>query len=90
MEYNELRLKIREYPIGTVFDIRWDRGNGDLEEHFVYFGDDDKEIPILKSYGEGRSLNNYGRVVRFDISSESFVIRNVVVDASKSLEYLDD
>jgi len=90
MEYEEIVRKLEDYPVGTVLNITWDRGNGKLSADYVYFGRNDEGAPILKRHEKGRTLENYVNVVSFDISNPDFDVIGVNVIAHKSIELIGD
>lgn len=91
MEYEELVRKLEDCSIGTVMNITWDRGNGELSRDYVYFGKEDGQ-PILKRYDKSRkSLEEYShRDANFDISNPALNITDVRVIPHKSVEPIDD
>lgn len=89
MDLGELTEELGSYPRGTVINLRWDRGNGELSKDHVYLGRDPNGIPILKLYREDReNVVSYGDDVSFEISNPEIQIIDFSVFPSKS--YLVD
>ena len=88
MEYEEFVRKLEFYPIGTVINMTWDRGNGKLSGDYVYFEKED-EKPILRRYEETRkSLDDYAGDVAFDISNPVLSIIDISIILHKSDELI--
>ena len=84
----ELFDKLRSYESGTVIDLSWSRGNGDLSAYYLFFGIVEGK-PILKRYEEGRTLEQYENDAVFDILNPDLFVKKIIVDASKSAKSLD-
>ena len=90
MEYEEFVRNLEFYPIGTVINMAWDRGNGKLSGDYVYFGKEDGK-PILRRYEETRkSLEDYAGDVAFDISDHALSIIDISVILHKSVKLMND
>ena len=89
MKEEEILKKFRNFSCetGTIFTISWDRGNGLLKEDFVYFESKDNDVPILKRYEKGKSLNEYVENAHFDILNPALKITDISIFPHKSEEY---
>lgn len=87
MEREEITKNIGFYPVGTVFNISWDRGNGELSDDYVFLGFE-REIPVLKKYEEKKNLESYSKISAFDIFNPDLLIKDLTVIAYKSIESL--
>jgi len=88
MEKDEITEALRFYPKGTVLNISWDRGNGELSRDYVLLGFEEN-TPILKLYEEGRKIvKDYSEVTTFNIFNPDLSISNLEVIAHKSVEFL--
>ncbi len=88
MEREKIAQEIGAYQFGAVFNISWDRRNGDLSDDYVLLGFENN-VPILKRYEEGKNLAAYSEVPTFDIFNPEILVSNLTVDAHKSAEMLE-
>ena len=82
MESQNLTKKLEVYPIGTILNITWDRGNGELSADYIYLGSE-HERPNLKRYEKGKDLTSYKDDVSFDIYNPDLNIINMNVITHK-------
>lgn len=81
MKREEVSEILDFYPDGTVFDVKWDRGNGTIDGKYVLIKKG-KE-PLLYNYEEGKNLDGYhGNTL--DIFCEGMFIEGLVIDAAES------
>jgi hypothetical protein len=88
MENKEIIDRMNSYPVGTVVNLTWDRGNGKLSKPYVFLGSENN-VPIFKGYEEGRDLASYSGLVTFDIFNPEFSIKSIGANDSKSVESLE-
>lgn len=87
MERKDIVETLRHYPVGAVFNLTWDRGNGNISPPYLFQGFDG-ENPNLKRYVEGRNLSDYSNSSSLDISAIGPYIGKIKLDLEKSTEFI--
>mgnify|MGYP001185765202 CR=1 FL=1 len=68
MEDREVERTLESAETCDIFDIRWDRGNGEQGGEYICLGEDYGGI-IFKRYQKGLTPDNYGHFARLNFSS---------------------